>query len=183
MSSFKPGDKVEVIDETIRGVIQALTGEWVYMVTDEGFEMRVKPREIVKIEDNALLKVNRREVSIALKEKMKGVGKPKKSISSKNKERFIKEVDLHIHELVESTSGMAKYEILTLQLEMAKAQLETAFKNRLQRVIFIHGVGEGILKNELKNLFKGYDNITFYDADYRRYGQGATEVYIYQNPD
>jgi len=33
----------------------------------------------------------------------------------------------------------------------------------------------------LEFLFKRYNNLKFYDADYQKYGRGATEVYIFQN--
>ena len=91
------------------------------------------------------------------------------------------EVDLHIHQLVKSSKGMSNYDILNIQLETAKRQLDFAIRKRIQKVVFIHGVGEGILKEELHYLFKRYDNVKFYDADYQKYGLGATEVYIYQN--
>ena len=54
-------------------------------------------------------------------------------------------------------------------------------QKRIQRIVFIHGVGEGVLKAELDFMFGRYDNIKFYDADYSKYGLGATEVYILQN--
>ena len=61
----------------------------------------------------------------------------------------------------------------------------TYFENNLNSddipTVFIHGVGEGVLKLELEYLFSRYDNVKFYDADYQKYGLGATEVYIYQN--
>ncbi len=41
-----------------------------------------------------------------------------------------------------------------------------------------HGI-EGVLKEELEFLFGRYDNLKYYDADYQKYGLGATEVYIY----
>jgi dsDNA-specific endonuclease/ATPase MutS2 len=47
-------------------------------------------------------------------------------------------------------------------------------------MVFIHGKGEGVLKLELEYLLKRY-NVKFYDANYQKYGLGATEVYIYQN--
>jgi len=47
--------------------------------------------------------------------------------------------------------------------------------------VFIHGVGEGVLRTELEFLLGRYSNVTFYDAEYAKYGVGATEVYIYQN--
>ena len=71
--------------------------------------------------------------------------------------------------------------MLNIQLDAAKRQLDFAIKKRIQKVVFIHGVGEGILKEELQYLFKKYENLKFYDADYQKYGLGATEVYIFQN--
>ena len=91
------------------------------------------------------------------------------------------EVDLHINQLVKNPKGMGNYEILNLQLETAKRQLEFAMSKRIQKVVFIHGVGEGVLKEELRYLFNKYDSVKHYDADYQKYGLGATEVYIYQN--
>jgi len=43
-------------------------------------------------------------------------------------------------------------------------------------------VGEGVLKYELHRLLKEYEGqLKFYDADYQKYGIGATEVYLFQN--
>jgi dsDNA-specific endonuclease/ATPase MutS2 len=91
------------------------------------------------------------------------------------------EVDLHIHQLVPKTKGMDNFDMLTLQIDTAKRQLEFAIKKRIQRVVFIHGVGEGVLRAELEYLFRQYGNLQFDDADYKKYGRGATEVYIFQS--
>ena len=40
---------------------------------------------------------------------------------------------------------------------------------------------DDVIKEELGYLFRKYDNVKFYDADYQKYGLGATEVYIFQN--
>ncbi|MNS20666.1 Endonuclease MutS2 [compost metagenome] len=77
---------------------------------------------------------------------------------------------------------MSNYDILTLQTETAKRHIEFAIKNRIPKIVFIHGVGEGVLKSELDFLLGRYDEIVFQDADYQKYGLGATEVYIKQNP-
>jgi dsDNA-specific endonuclease/ATPase MutS2 len=77
---------------------------------------------------------------------------------------------------------MSNYDILTLQSETAKRQLEFAIKNKMQKVVFIHGVGEGVLKAELDFLLGRYEGIDFRDADYQKYGLGATAVHIKQNP-
>ena len=62
----------------------------------------------------------------------------------------------------------------------AKSKIEYAISKRISKIIFIHGVGEGVLKNELHYLFGRYP-VRFYDASYKKYGLGATEVYVYQN--
>ena len=83
--------------------------------------------------------------------------------------------------MVKSTNRLDNYDILTIQLETAKRKLEYAIQKRISKIIFIHGVGEGVLKSELEYLFKKYP-VKYYDASYQKYGLGATEVYIFQNP-
>jgi dsDNA-specific endonuclease/ATPase MutS2 len=43
----------------------------------------------------------------------------------------------------------------------------------------IHGVGNGKLKSEIIEILKTIDDISFYDASYKNYGYGATEIMIY----
>jgi hypothetical protein len=47
-------------------------------------------------------------------------------------------------------------------------------------MVFIHGVGAGVLKSELEFMFNRYEGLKFYEADYQKYGQGAMEVYLFQ---
>ena len=76
---------------------------------------------------------------------------------------------------------MNNFDILTIQLETAKRHIDFAIKNRIPKIILIHGVGEGVLKSELEFLFGRYDDVTFQDASYQKYGVGATELYFKQN--
>lgn len=181
MNNFAIGDKVEVLDDTISGVVSAIHGVTVTVETDMGFEMDFASNELVLIENESSIKVSNYEITQIKKEKEEK--KPRKSRLVKPKERNLPkmEVDLHIHQLTKSSRGMSNYDMLDLQLETAKRQLNFAIQKRIQKVVFIHGVGEGVLKEELKYLFGKYDNLKFYDADYQKYGLGATEVYIYQN--
>jgi hypothetical protein len=88
---------------------------------------------------------------------------------------------LHIEKLLPDTRGMTTFDILNYQMDAARGQLEFAMRKRIQRIVFIHGVGEGILKEELRTLFRRYEGLKVRDADYRKYGMGATEVYIPQS--
>ncbi|AEM69353.1 Smr protein/MutS2 [Allomuricauda ruestringensis DSM 13258] len=179
MGKFSIGDRAEVLDEAIAGIVQKIDGDRVTLITDDGFPMQYTISDLVKIEGN--ISVTNYEVAKIKKEKE--LPKRRKAPTIKPKERSAPkmEVDLHIHQLVKSSKGMSNYDMLNIQLDTAKRQLDFAIRKRIQRVVFIHGVGEGVLKEELHYLFKKYDNVKFYDAEYQKYGLGATEVYIYQN--
>lgn len=179
MADFEIGDKVEAIDDTIVGVISKIEGDEITVNTDDGFPLTFQSHELVKMADE--IKVSNYEVSQIKKEKE--ISKKRKSQVVKPKERNQPriEVDLHINQLVKNPKHMDNYEMLNLQLETAKRQLDFAISKRIQKVVFIHGVGAGVLKEELNTLFRKYDNVKYYDADYKKYGLGATEVYIFQN--
>ena len=57
--------------------------------------------------------------------------------------------------------------------------MEANTKNKGRRIVFIHGVGNGTLKTELrKQLERKYKGINYQDASFREYGYGATMVII-----
>ena len=151
------------------------------MEIEAGFVMDYETSELIKITDSSALKVSNFEIAQikAEKEIPKRKTIPKQKYKERNAPKM--EVDLHIHQLTKSSKGMSNHEMLNLQLATAQRQLEFAIRKRIQKVVFIHGVGEGVLKEELYYLFKRYDQLKYYDADYQKYGLGATEVYIYQN--
>ncbi len=181
---IKVGDIVSVLDEPITGKVIAVTLADVEIESEDGFDMTFGIEEVVKIESTTLIAVSYDEVQKNLQQKEIYKKKPKRNISKKVKGREIPpmEVDLHIEKLVKSTKGMMNYDIVLLQLDVAKRQLDFAISKRIPKIIFIHGVGEGTLKEELKYLFRQYDNLSVSDADYRQYGLGAMEVYLIQNP-
>ena len=84
--------------------------------------------------------------------------------------------------MVKKFKHLNNFDILNIQIDTARHQLEFAIKNRIPKVVFIHGMGEGVLKTELEYLFGRYHEISYKDANYRKYGLGATEVYVKQNP-
>ncbi|TDU40256.1 hypothetical protein BXY82_2303 [Gelidibacter sediminis] len=181
---LKIGDKVTVLDEAISGTVSKIEGNTVFLDTVDGFLMDFQESELLKIEDKDTLKskiFSEHSFSDVISEKEQ-YGK-RKSVRVKPKERSqpTMEVDLHIHNLTENDRHLSNYDMLTLQLETAERKLEFAIKKRVQKIVFIHGVGEGVLKMELETLFRRYDNVKYYAADFQKYGLGATEVYIYQN--
>src|SRR5690606_59183 len=179
---LKPGDRVSVLDDVISGIVIAVHGANITVETDEGFALDFDAKDLVKESKQADLFQHIASADIHAAKSEKTTAKKKITlIKQKPKEIPAMEVDLHIHQLTTNFKRMSNYDMLTLQLDTARRQLEFAIQKRIQRVIFIHGVGEGVLKTELEYLFGRYDNIKFYDANYQKYGVGATEVYIFQN--
>lgn len=177
------GDKVAVLDEAINGVILTVKGQEVTIETDEGFVMQFNENELVKTggEDNLMDSV--KGINTEAINKEKAIPKPRSFVKEKREKGNVPvpEFDLHIEKLVKNKHGMSNYDILTLQAETAQRHIEFAIKNRIPKIVLIHGVGEGILKAELDFLLGRYDNIDFQEANYQKYGQGATEVFIRQS--
>ncbi|KAF2329204.1 Smr/MutS family protein [Flavobacterium nitrogenifigens] len=177
------GDKVSVLDEAINGTVVSVKNNEVLIETEDGFMMTFLVNELLKIQEtsnlmNSIKRINLDEVS-----KEKTEPKPRSFVKEKKDKREVgvPEFDLHIEKLVPNKRGMSNYDILTLQTETAKRHIEFAIRSRIPKIVFIHGVGEGILKAELDFLLGRYDGIDFQDANYQKYGLGATEVYIRQN--
>ncbi|HLT50571.1 MAG TPA: Smr/MutS family protein [Arenibacter sp.] len=178
---LKVGDRVEAMDDVIRGRIVKIDGARIMVESTDGFLISFMASELLPVSKDNEISVSNFEIAQVKVEKE--IPKKRNRPAAKPKERSAPkmEVDLHIHQLTPSHKGMESFEILTLQLETAKRQLEFAMRKKIQKVVFIHGVGEGILKEELSSLFRRYENVKFYDADYQKYGLGATEVYFFQN--
>lgn len=181
---FTVGDTVLVLDEAITGVVKKIVGNTISIETTDGFLLDFESEELVKKSSKNVLKgdvLSRSTINLALQEKEQSKKRKQPKVRAKDRYEPTMEVDLHIHQLVKSSKNMSNHDMLTLQLETAKRQLEFAISKRIQKIVFIHGVGEGVLKVELEYLFGRYNNVKFYDANYQKYGVGATEVYIYQN--
>ncbi|MBC35113.1 MAG: hypothetical protein CL663_03590 [Bacteroidetes bacterium] len=90
----------------------------------------------------------------------------------------VAEVDLHIAEIVDNISGMESRDMLAIQKRYFKECLESAIANDYQKVTFIHGVGNGILKNAIVQTLKEYENTDNHAASIAKYGVGAIDVLI-----
>jgi len=180
---FNKGDKVAVLDEAINGVVLSVKDKEVTIETEDGFVMTFFVNELINVNNTSNLLNSIESINVNQISKEKEIPKPRSFVKERKECREISapEFDLHIEKLVPNKKGMSNYDILTLQAETAKRHIEFAIRNRIPKIVFIHGVGEGILKAELDFLLGRYDNIVFQDANYQKYGQGATEVYIKQN--
>ena len=179
---FNKGDNVTVLDDAMDGVVTAVNADQITVLTTDGFEIKFTSKELLKISGDELkMGLGSQPMSQILKEKE--LPKPRSFVKEKKskKEIPVPEFDLHIEKLVKNFRGMNNYDILTLQTETAQRHIEFAIRNRIPKIVFIHGVGEGVLKSELDFLLGRYESVSFKDGNYQKYGSGATEVYFKQN--
>ena len=178
---FEIGKQVAVLDDTLKGVIVSIENQIIDIQDSDGMIYQYNQNELVIIDEDQYQLSKYSDINNSLlNDKIQDQIK-KPSSFKKDKNEVILEVDLHINQLTKSTKGMDNFDMLSLQLDTAKRKIEYAISKRISKIVFIHGVGEGVLKSELHYLLGRYP-VRFYDASYQKYGLGATEVYIYQNP-
>ena len=106
--------------------------------------------------------------------------KPKPAPKHGGKQDII-EVDLHINALLDDTRGMSNGEMLNYQLDKFREVMEQYKNKREQRIVFIHGKGDGVLRRAiLDELKRKYPACKSQDASFQEYGFGATLVTIKQ---
>jgi|GEM_PF-5982245 len=88
-------------------------------------------------------------------------------------------IDLHLEELTENPKKLPPQEALHLQMSIFNQALEKAIAQDLDNITFIHGIGKGILKSEIRKVLGSNPYIQgFADADAKKFGSGATIVYL-----
>ncbi|GER60581.1 hypothetical protein ULMA_26890 [Patiriisocius marinus] len=180
---MKKGDKVMVLDDNLEGHVVKVLENGVLIETLDGFEMEFTERELVIISE--AIKHHHfapENIKAIISEKEIKKNKNTKRVKPKERAQAAMEVDLHIHQLVPTEKGLQPHDKLEIQIDTARRQLEFAMSKGIQRVVFIHGVGAGVLRAELEYMLRRYENLTFEDANFQKYGRGATQVYIFQNP-
>lgn len=104
---------------------------------------------------------------------------PHTIVKKKASDSTVLEVDLHISALLDNTNGLSNGDMLNYQLDKFHEVLAQYAGNKGQKIVFIHGKGNGVLRKaiekELKTRYKSY---YYQDASFREYGFGATMVTI-----
>jgi hypothetical protein len=119
------------------------------------------------------------EIKNALLQKSEA-DKPKaQPIVKRGGRQDIIEVDLHIGELLDDTRGMSNSEMLNYQLDKFREVMNQYAGKREQRIVFIHGKGDGVLRRAIiDELKRKYSTCRYQDASFQEYGFGATLVTI-----
>lgn len=90
--------------------------------------------------------------------------------------------DLHIAELLDDLTGLSHTDILNCQLDKFNEVMRENRHLLGQRIVFIHGKGEGVLRRAiLEELKRHYPACQVQDASFKEYGFGATQVTIHRN--
>lgn len=131
---------------------------------------------VTETEKKQLANVPIEEIKAAMVDKKQ---KKRKRIEPKKQQPNVLEIDLHINQLLDNTTGLSNADMLQHQLDVFHRTLKENRNRKGQKIVFIHGKGEGVLRKEIeKQLRNRYSTYYFQDASFREYGFGATMVTI-----
>ena len=174
---FRIGDQVEFLNEVGGGTVVAVDPLYVSVEDEDGFVYQYPESELV---------IRKEWQPNAPAQKEENINPAQKQDETdgyrliQDRNPFM-EVDLHIHMVVDHTRNLSNHDMVTLQLRHLEKTLAEARRRKLNRVIYIHGIGKGRLRNELRKKLKSMSNCNFEDADYSKYGLGATQVKLWYN--
>lgn len=186
--NYKIGDRVKFLNEVGGGVVISTGADRVLVEDEHGFEWEMALSDVVAESPHLENKYHLADTQIDLKRSVdmpQSLAEAKEAeilqfVSAHGKKTYL-EIDLHINELVDRTAHLTNHQMVTIQLDHFKRLLTLAKKQKYQKLVFIHGVGEGVLRSEIRQLLSKIENCDFYDADYEKYGKGATEVKLWYN--
>jgi dsDNA-specific endonuclease/ATPase MutS2 len=161
---FEIGQEVKFKDAAGGGTVVRIQGDDIYVRDGFGFDT---PYTAGQLLPSLMVTIEHVENKEAVKTKVSNV-------AAQQVDRLV--IDLHSYELLESTHGMTRYEILSFQLDRAADTVREARRRRIERVLIIHGKGSGRLQQEVHDLLGRMGNLEYYFADFSEGGYGATEV-------
>ena len=131
------------------------------------------------ISENELDKITEEDFKTFVKQKTEE-SKPQNPVKKRSEDEVV--IDLHITELLDDYESLSKREILEVQLEKVESEMNAAIRDHVKRIVFIHGVGQGVLKQEVANLLnRKFKKYYHQDASFKEYGYGATMVILRKN--
>lgn len=163
---FKVGDIVSFLNDASTGEVLAINGDTLTLMMDYGFEEEHHVKELVPRKQLNIGEVKSKDRPKAPLERGRALAKAPEYL----------EVDLHFEALVDFPKNFSAHEKLQIQLTEVRRALDKARRSGVKKVILIHGVGQGRLREEIYTLLERMDRLSFYDASFARYGKGATEV-------
>jgi len=189
---FKIGDKVRFLNSDGYGIITKILGlNTVELENNFGFQEEYKISDLVPERSQNDYKTDNLSFDNQLKSKINSDETNKNLTDLKRNFNHLEKygsndrvvIDLHIENLIDSYKGMSNGEILKIQMTRFKRFLNNSIDRRQRKVVVIHGVGEGILRHEIrKELDIYHPYFEYYDASYEEFGYGATEIRLQSKP-
>ena len=196
MAHFEKGQRVKFLNDVGSAVVLRMEGELVVVEDEDGFERSVERRELIAalepeveadkygntIPDIAtLLAQDVGEKRMRELQKEFEVRYQNSQATNMARRDAHMEVDLHIHELVDDQRGLPDRAKLAIQMDHFDRMMDIAKREKLRRIVFIHGVGQGVLRHQIRtSLDQHHPDCTYREGDPRKYGSGATEVWLGQ---
>jgi len=174
---FRSGTKITVIDEDLIGVVKRQEGNWVFFECEDGFEYSYPASALCTVGEEGEVEHQARSFNYQIEKHLKDDKKKVASIKFQGKKP---EFDLHLEVLFPDQPPASDRAALSYQVDRAAEILNRAIELRVKNLVLIHGRGQGILREELRNMMdERFPNVEYFDANYMRYGGGATEVWIH----
>ena len=190
--NFKIGDKVRFLNSDGHGIItKILDLERVELENNYGFLEEYKISELVPERKQEDYQTENLAFDQEIKSKLNSENTNNKNFDLKRKFRHLESygskervvLDLHIENLIDSHNGMSNSAILKIQMSHFKSFLNKSIDKKLRKIVVIHGVGEGVLRHEIrKELDIYHPYFEYYDASYDDFGYGATEIRLIKKP-
>lgn len=171
---MKVGDTVRFLNEEGEGILRGFISPVKALVEiSGGFEIEVPIKELVPVAPISLKDI---KVSIYKKASYLPVANSPKKLRVDARDEML--VDLHIEKIMEDHYGLTNSEKLDIQTAHFRKKLAMAINGHINKIVFIHGVGNGVLRQAIRGLLGTYEGIEYSDASYKKFGAGATEVRI-----
>ena len=196
MGTLQPGQRVKFLNDVGSATVVRIEGATVVVEDEDGFERSVDQAELLIAPDPEeeakqygdtipdVAQLLAQEVGEKRMRELQNdfeVRYQNAQATSMARRDAHMEVDLHIHELVDDQSGLPDRAKLAIQMDHFDRMMDIAKREKLRRIVFIHGVGQGVLRHQIRtSLEQHHPDCSYREGDPRRYGSGATEVWLGQ---
>ena len=188
MNPYQVGDRVRFLNAKGHGIITRIINDFqVELENEYGFDEVYDIKELVGDRNKEDYQTDNLAFSQKVNQKLKADLIEQQDSDLRKKFKHLEKyggkdrdvIDLHVENLIDSYQGMSNSQILNIQMTHFRRFLNQSINKQQRKIIIIHGVGEGVLRHEIrKELDIYYAECKYYDAPYEELGMGATEIIL-----